>query len=270
MIAFFFLSNHIFDFGKIECSMIYVQFVVLGLVQGLCEFLPISSSGHLLLFSSLFGIEESLFVSVVLHFATLLSICVVMRKEIFSLIKKPFSKEMLFLVLSCVATFFVVVLIYDIAKNSYFESFLPFFFMLSGIILLCTDLFVSKKKNVGFGKREAFVMGICQGIAIFPALSRSGTTICAGLLAGGEKEKVAKHSFLMSIPIILASMVMEIFEISKTGPMNIPIFPLLISFIIAFFVGVFALKFMLRLTCKVKFRYFAYYLFLMSILCLVI
>ena len=250
--------------------MVFVEFIILGLVQGLCEFLPVSSSGHLLLFSSLFVIEESLFVSVVLHLATLLSICVVMHKEIFALIKKPFSKEMLNLILSSFATFFVVILIYDIAKSTYFESFLPFFFMLSAVILLCTDLFIAKRKNEGFGKKTSLIMWLCQGIAIFPGLSRSGTTICGGLFSGGEKEKVAKHSFLMSIPIILASMLMEILDIANVGKISVPLFPLLLSFFVAFIVGVFALKFMLRLTCKVKFRYFAYYLFFMSILCLVI
>ena len=250
--------------------MIFVQFVVLGVLQGLCEFLPISSSGHLLLFSSFFGIEESLFVSIVLHFATLLSICVVMRRELLDLLKRPFSKEMGKLVLSSIATAIVVVLIYDIAKQSYFEEFLPFFFMLSACILSVTDLFFSKKQSFGLSKKQSLVMGICQGLAIFPGLSRSASTICGGVIAGGEKEKVAKHSFLMSLPIILASLFMEILDVAKVGSLQVPILPLLTSFVVAFFVGIFALKFMLKLTCKVKFRYFAYYLFLMSILCLVI
>ena len=263
-------KNHISAVGAVICNMVFVQFVVLGILQGLCEFLPISSSGHLLLFSSIFGIEESLFVSIILHFATLLSICVVMRKELFDLIKKPFSKEMGNLVLSSVFTAGVVVLIYDIAKNSYFENFLPIFFMLSACILFCTDIFFSKKVGKGLSKKQAIIIGICQGLAIFSGLSRSGTTICGGLVSGGEKERVAKHSFLMSIPIILASLFMECLDIAKGEIVSVPIFPLITSFVVAFVVGIFALKFMLKLTCKVKFRYFAYYLAFMSILCLVV
>ena len=251
---------------------VVMQFVVLGLLQGLTEFLPVSSSGHLVLFSEYFGIEETLFVSIILHVATLLSICFVMRKELWQIIKNPFSKEMRNLVISSIATFFMVLLLYDFAKSSYLDNYVPFFFMLTASVLILTDIFAPQKTNGSneLNKTQSLIMGVAQGIAVFPGLSRSGATICAGVFSGANKERVAKHSFLMSIPIILASLVMEMVDLGEFGLLSVPILPLILGFVIAFLVGVLSLKFMIKLTCKVKFRYFAYYLIVLSIISLIL
>ncbi len=249
---------------------VFWQFAFLGLLQGLTEFLPVSSSGHLVFFSKIFGIQESLFVSILLHFATLLSVCVVMRKEILYLIKHPFSKEMMNLIISTIVSFFIVLLIYDFAKHSYIENYLSLFFMITACVLFITDIFISKKQNIGkLNKKSSLIMGIAQGFAVFPGISRSGATICAGLLAKGEKEEVAKHSFVMSLPIILASLVMEFVELGGGGALiSIPIFPMIFAFLLAFIVGVISLRLMIKLTCKVKFRYFAFYLVVLSVISL--
>jgi len=248
---------------------VFLQFAILGLLQALTEFLPVSSSGHLFLLSKYFNIEESLFISIILHIATLLSIFVVMRKELWTLIKHPFSKEMRNLVISSVATFLIVILFYDFVKSLSLENYVPFFFMLTACVLIVTDLFATKKaKTKELNKKQSLIMGIAQGIAVFPGLSRSGSTICAGVFAGANKEKVAKHSFLMSVPIILASLVMEIVELGKTGIASVPIHPLILGFLVAFIVGIFSLRFMIKVTCKVRFRYFAYYLIFISLILL--
>ena len=206
-------------------------------------------------------------VSILLHVATLLSVCVVMRKEILYLIKHPFSREMKNLIISTMISFFVVLLIYDFAKHSYIENYLPLFFMITACVLVITDLFVSKQKaSCELNKKSSLIMGIAQGLAVFPGISRSGATICAGLLSNGEKEEVAKHSFLMSLPIILASLVMEFVELGCGGEfISIPVLPMIFAFILAFIVGVVSLKFMIKITCKVKFRYLALYLIALSI-----
>ena len=248
--------------------MIFLHFIILGLVQGLTEFLPVSSSGHLFLIGKYFQIEESLFVSVVLHVATLLSICVVMRKELWTLLKNPFSKEVKNLVVSSVATFIIVILLYKVIKILDFYSYLPFFFMLTACLLFLTQIFSKKKGEQKINIKQSFVMGVAQGLAVFPGLSRSGATICAGVLSGAKKEEVAKHSFLMSIPIILASLVMELYELRGISLVSVPILPILTGFIVAFVVGFLSLKFMMRLACKLKFSCFSYYLIFISIISL--
>ena len=244
--------------------MVYLSFIVLGLLQGLTEFLPISSSGHLVLFSRIFGISETLFVSIILHAATLLSICVVMRKELWKLIKNPFSKQTLHLIISTIFTLIIALCLYGVAKQSYLDNFVSFGFMITACLLILTDVF-ARQKNKSLDKKQSAIMGIAQGLALFPGISRSGATICSGVLSGGNKEEVTKHSFLMSIPIILGSLLMEIIEF-KGSVVDVSFLPLLIGFIIAFVAGVLSLKFMLKLTNKIKFRYFAYYLILLSIL----
>lgn len=248
--------------------MQYLQFMFLGFLQGVTEFLPISSSGHLLLFSTLFGIDCPLFVSILLHFATLLSVCVMMRKELWQLVKKPFSKDMLRLIVSTLVSFVVVLLLYETAEASFVVSFLPFFFMITAVLLILTDIFAPTVTKPIDGK-VSVIMGLAQGLALFPGVSRSGSTICAGVLSGGEKEQVAKHSFLMSLPIILASLVKELFEFGKVGSLvQIQILPLLFGMAFAFVFGVFALKFMIKLTCKLRLKYFGFYLIALSVVSL--
>lgn len=240
-------------------------FIILGLLQGLTEFLPVSSSGHLVLFSSIFGINDSLFVSILLHIATLLSVLIVMRKDIWEIIKNPFSEQEKKLIISTLVTIVFVLILYKPAKSSFSENILPFSFMLTACVLLFSDLF-AKGCSQKLSTKQAIFMGIAQGIAIFPGISRSGSTICAGVLSGGDKNEVSKHSFLMSIPIILASMFVEILDIAKGAEViSVPVLPLIVSFLVAFISGTLALKFMLKYSTKMKYRYFAIYLFAISI-----
>jgi undecaprenyl-diphosphatase len=244
----------------------FISYLILGLLQGVTEFLPISSSGHLLIFSKYFGIEESLFVSIVLHFATLLSICVVMRKELWRLIKKPFSKQTLNLFLSTIITLMIALLLYNFAKQTYLDNFVSFGFMITAVILIITDIF-SKDRQKELNKKHSLIMGIAQGLALFPGISRSGSTICSGILSGANQNEVTNHSFLMSLPIIIASLFMELLEL-KSEIINIDILPLSLGFVVAFISGVVALKFMLKHTQKIKLRYFAYYLIVISLISL--
>ena len=185
--------------------------VILGIVQGLTEFLPISSSGHLVLLSEWFGISDSLFVSILLHLATFFSIVVVLRKEVFYFIRHPFSKETIRLAIATIPTCILALILMPLIDQSFEGIFLPFCFLISALLLMVTDLTTKRKSfplQSQLTNKNAFLMGIGQGLAIFPGISRSGTTICAGILSGAPKEECAKFSFLMSLPIILLSMAM--------------------------------------------------------------
>ena len=244
--------------------------VILGLVQGLTEFLPVSSSGHLVLLSKWFGISDSLFVSILLHLATFFSILVVLRKEVFYLIRHPFSKDTIRLAIATIPTCILALVLMPLIDQSFEGIFLPFCFLISALLLMVTDLTTKRKSfplQSQLTNKNAFLMGIGQGLAIFPGISRSGTTICVGLLAGSPKDECAKFSFLMSLPIILLSMAMEIYKIvAKSYVIKVNVIGMILSFILAFVVGIFAIKVMLRLTQKASFRYFAFYLIVISVL----
>ncbi len=247
--------------------------LILGIIQGLTEFLPVSSSGHLVLLSSLFGIEDSLFISILLHLATLLSIVVVLRKEVWQLVRHPFSDKTMLLVVATIPTCILVLILMPIVNLSFSGIFLPVCFFLSAVLLFITGRRASK--NVATeGKlsfKQVFIMGIAQGIAVFPGISRSGSTICAGLLCGGDKKEVAKFSFLMSIPIIILSMLMEIYKVVVKGEvLSVDALGAVVGFVAAFLVGVFAIKFMLKLTEKANFKWFSFYLLIISVLTLCI
>lgn len=243
---------------------IFLVLFFMGLVQGLTEFLPVSSSGHLVLLSNIFNVEESLFISILLHVATLLSICVVFYKDIYALLRHPFSKNTLMLVVATIPTCLIALVLMPFIKSSFGGSFLPVSFLITATILVITELFAKNTKE--FSYKTAIIMGIAQGFAVFPGISRSGSTICAGILSGGDKKECAKFSFLMSIPIILLSLIMEIYE-GISGGINIsyPISAIIISFIVAFLSGIFAIKFMMKLTEKGKLWWFSCYLLLLSL-----
>lgn len=241
---------------------------LLGLVQGLCEFLPVSSSGHLVLLSELFGVEDSLFVSIVLHVATLLAVLVVFRKDIWQMIRHPFSAESMNIVIATIPTCVIVLMLMPIVDASFGGSYLAFSFLISACLLLFSQNFAKKKAFQGtFTRKNALIMGIAQGLAVFPGISRSGTTICAGLLSGGDKKECAKFSFLMSVPIIILSMIMEIVKISLGGQ-TVAVSPIgmILSFLIAFLVGILSIKVMIKLTEKANFKWFSIYLFALAVI----
>ena len=244
----------------------FLALFFLGIIQGLTEFLPVSSSGHLVLFGNLFGIEESLFISILLHVATLLSIVVVFYKDIWQMIRHPFSKQTTMLVVATIPTCLIVLVLMPIIKQSFAGGLLPICFLISAILLLVSERLSKKKEKKEMTYKTAFIMGIAQGLAVFPGISRSGSTISAGLLSGGEKESVAKFSFLMSIPIIFLSLIMEIYEIAIGSlKLQIQVLPTILAFVSAFVVGIFAIKLMIKLTVKSSLKWFSLYLVIISI-----
>lgn len=236
--------------------------VFLGLLQGLAEFLPISSSGHLLLFETWFGIAEGgLWLTVCLHLATLLAVIVEYRRKLWQMLRHPWNLETAYLVLATVVTCGVVLVFHDGLKSLFTVRTLPYMFLICGAYLMLPGLLKIRKQP----KRpwvQAAVVGLAQGLAVVPGLSRSGLTITTGRLMGMETREATDFSFLLSIPIILGSLVYEIVQGGDTA--NLGVGNVLLACISAFVAGVVALRWMLKLTSKIDLRWFAWYLLILG------
>lgn len=251
--------------------MEYIKAIILGLVQGLCEFLPVSSSGHLAVFHRAFGLEEgSTFFTVMLHMGTLVAVFIVYRRQIFELLRKPFQKKTYLLVVSTLVTV-VIYLVFgkllDTEGNGYA---IGCSFIFTACILLITDfvvpkLYKSKAKSIKeMGYLSAMGVGAMQGIGILPGVSRSGATIAGARLFGLKKEAAAEFSFLMSIPAILGGLVVETFGLVDEGVGNIDWMSIVIGTVVAAISGYFAIRFMIKLITEKKFWGFAIYVFLLG------
>ena len=244
----------------------------LGIVQGLTEFLPVSSSGHLILFQHLFKLpSDMLLFNIILHIATLLAVVIVFRKTIFKLVRHPFNKINLYLIISTVITCILVVLFKDTIDKTFTHRILPFTFLVTAIILYSTTFINNDKPRKLYGEvtaTSAVAVGITQFIAVIPGISRSGTTIATMLAAGVKRERAAEYSFLMSIPIIIASFVYEI--ISLEGKPALDIAPTIVAFIAALVSGIIAIKFMLKIIQRVRLHWFSLYLVALALVCLII
>jgi undecaprenyl-diphosphatase len=240
--------------------------VFLGLIQGIAEFLPISSSGHLILAEHLFNIESTgLLFNIVLHIATLLAVCAVYYKKIWELIKKPFCKYNLMLLSATIITCAFVLFFKDLIDKTFTILFLPFAFITTAAVLLLPAV-IKPKQNTQITFISAVTMGFAQGLAVIPGFSRSGFTITAGQLSQTDKTNSADFSFLMSVPIIIASLLYEV--LSQNGTVSINIGTIIIAFISAFVSGFIAIKFMLSLIQKYDIRWFSLYLFVLGLLLL--
>ncbi len=242
--------------------------VILAIVQGLTEFLPVSSSGHLVLLNKFFGIENDfLLLSVILHVATLFSVLIVLKDEVKEIVKHPFGNLSKKLVLSTIPTVIIVLCFKSFFDSSFDGRYLPICFMLTAFLIVVSEFVSLKRKNKkdNISYWQGIVMGIAQGIAVLPGISRSGATICSGLLVGSDRKQVARFSFLMSIPIIIASLALEIYEyISLEQVLTLAWYELVIGFVVAFITGVFAVKFMLKVIEKHNLLWFAVYLIVIS------
>lgn len=244
--------------------------IFLGIVQGLTEFLPVSSSGHLVLFQRILGLNGNyILFDIILHLATLLSVIVVFRKAIWKILKNPLKGDGLLIIISAIPTFLLAFLLKDVAKDTFNGSFLGFAFLISAVLLLVSQLLYKKKIGFEMKPKNAVIMGIAQGLAIFPGISRSGATISAGLLSGVNKEEVATFSFLMSAPIILGSFVYELIFNDISG-VSFYFVPTLLGFIMAFITGIFAIKIMINAVKKLNLIWFSVYLVIAAALSFII
>ena len=260
------------------------QAIVLGFTQGLTEFLPVSSSGHLAFIMRVFGVSEGgLFFSIILHLGTLVAVCAIYFKDILALFKKPF-KTLGFLVVASIPAAIFGFLLEDLVDDKmlgskYLGIILAVFFTVTATVLFITEVFAKRRLNeLPLCWRSVIPMGLAQAVAILPGISRSGSTICAGSLAGGKSEEVAKFSFLMSIPVILGSFIISLAKGLYRGEIQADFsangatygWCIALGFIISAISGLFAIKVMLKVIQKANYKWFSLYLVILAIVCIIL
>jgi undecaprenyl-diphosphatase len=250
--------------------MTVFQAIFLGLVQGLTEFLPVSSSGHLVFFQSLFGLEEpQLAFDVMLHLGTLLAVVVYFRTDISQILLGTWAwlkgrregeeeaKLLLWIVVASVPTGLMGILFKD-----WFESLFSrpktvgLMLLVTGLLLWLTRIVKKNEKTAGkMGVIDALIIGIAQGVAIIPGISRSGATISSGLFRGLRRELAGKFSFLLSIPAIVGATLLEFREVDLSSGIGVTF----IGMAVSFFVGLFSLKLLMNIVKKGRLSHFSYY-----------
>lgn len=273
--------------------MTYPMSAILGFVQGVAEFLPISSSGHLTLFQHFFGLAEpdNLF-NVLLHFATLLAVCIYYFQDVVEMIVEffrgiaalfsrhpshenpPEARRLVLLVIVGTLPLFAVLLIKNkveaLGSNPYFVSCA---LLVTGCILFCSDRMAGGRKNARNATlKDVLLVGVAQGFATIPGLSRSGCTISAGMARGFDRKFAVRYSFLMSLPAVLGATILEVKDVLEMeGGLpegRLPIY--LMGMVIAGVVGYFSIGLVNLLASKGKFGAFAYYCWGAGLLSLVL
>ncbi len=253
--------------------------MILGVVQGATEFLPISSSGHLVILQTLFGAEPGLLFDVMLHVGTLAAIIIVFRKDLARLARAGADARSDRWMLSAIAAGCVPTALIGVAFSEQFERMFTSMtaagigLMATGLILMCTawrNKWLSddggrsyERINIG----QALLIGTAQGLAIIPGVSRSGATIAVALLLGVERELAARFSFLLAVPAILGALAFELKDYrSAASPGGAGAAAMLLGPLVAAVVGVFALKLLLEIVRKGRISLFAYYCWALGLL----
>ncbi len=257
-----------------------LEAIILGLIQGLTEFLPVSSSGHLAIGKALFGIETAdLSFEVVVHAATVLATIVVFWKDILALFRGLFKWQMnsetryiLLIFLSMIPVFIVGMFFKDSVESLFGSGLLVVgcALLVTALLLFLSETLTARRSGEGqkVSWKSALWMGLAQAVAVIPGLSRSGSTIAAGLLSGVSKQEVTRFSFLMVLIPILGEAFLDVvggdFAASSVGMLQ-----LVLGFIAAFVSGLFACRFMIAMVRKARLKWFALYCVLVGAACIV-
>lgn len=276
--------------------MDWIQALILGIVQGLTEYLPVSSSGHLTIGSTLFGMqsgEDILAFNIAVHVATVLSTCCILWKEIVWIFKDLFkfkwnegTKYAFNILISMIPIMIVGFLFKDVVEEFFDPNHSmdifgnPLFIvgccLMVTALLLAFSFFAKPRQRENVSPFHAFIIGIAQAIAVLPGLSRSGSTIATGLLLGNKKERLAQFSFLMVIPPILGEALLDAKKLlggevaADAAQSTIGTFPLIVGFLAAFVVGCLACKWMIDIVKKGKLIWFAIYCAVVSLLVIIL
>lgn len=248
-----------------------LQAAILGIVQGITEWLPISSSGHLAIIQNIWGVGVPVAFDVLLHFGTLIVILAVFWKDIINMLKalvkldfkSEYGKLLLFVIIGSLPTAIIALLFQDIFESFFFNlSAVAIALLITGTLLALSERWANKRDiNV----KDSLLIGIAQGLAFIPGLSRSGATISAGLLRGADKVKVARFSFLLAIPAIIGATALKISEFALETTL---IAPAIVGTAVAILFGYVSLKALLKIIVQKKFHYFSAYCFAIGILLL--
>ena len=263
--------------------MTFWMALVLGLVQGVAEFLPISSSGHLSLLQHFFGMEEpDALYNILLHFATLVAVCVVYWRDIADMIveffrgaaallgrgerreggKPPEGRRLVLLVILGTLPLFLVLPFDDLVEGMGANPmFVALMLLLTGCILFLSDHYAGGKKTVRTATvKDALLVGLAQGMATIPGLSRSGTTISAGMALGFDRNFAVRYSFLLSLPAVLGATLLKVVKVAASGEVDVKLLPMyLCGMVVAGVVGYFSISLVKLLADKGKFGKFAFY-----------
>lgn len=254
--------------------MNFIEAILFGLIQGITEFLPVSSSGHLTLFGRIFDIDEGVMMSfsTLLHMGTLISVFVVMRRELGEILRDIFGRKTWLLVIATIPAIIAAVLLGDWLDLLFAGGMLGYSFLATAVILLISLIWRRKGKPVSeIGYREALLGGLGQAVAIVPGISRSGTTITTLLLTGIEREKAIRFSFLMSIPAILGGFALDVYHLIKgegSAVLELGIGNIIVGVLVAGVSGWLVMEFMLRKLGRRGFLYCAIYVAIIGILVL--
>ena len=265
--------------------------IVLGVVQGVAEFLPISSSGHLSLLQHFFGMEEpDALYNILLHFATLIAVCVVYWRDIADMVLEffraiaalasgertqgnpPEARRMILLLILGTLPLFLVLPFDDFVEglgaNPVFVSVM---LIVTGFVLFLSDRYGGGRKNGRTATvKDVLLVGLAQGAATIPGLSRSGTTISAGMALGFDRNFAVRYSFLMSLPAVFGATLLKVVKVAKDGAFDTELLPMyLTGMVIAGVVGFFAISLVKLLASKGKFGSFAYYCWIVGIAALI-
>lgn len=257
-----------------------IQALLMGILQGLTEYLPVSSSGHLSIASELFGVdgESNMVFTIAVHVATVLSTLVILGGEIWKILKGMFSPMLPYgkgldrlnsdqrYVLNIVVSMIPIGIVGIFFKDKVEEIFGSGLLVVGCCLLLTAALlafsyYARPRERENISLRDAFIIGISQALAVLPGLSRSGTTIATGLMLGNKKSSMAQFSFLMVIPPILGEALLDVMKVVKGEDLGgeIGMWPLIVGFLAAFISGCIACKWMIGIVKKGKLVYFAYY-----------
>ena len=265
--------------------------IVLGMVQGVAEFLPISSSGHLSLLQHFFGMEElDTLYNILLHFATLIAVCVVYWRDVVDMIVEffrgiaslfsrqggrgnpPEGRRLVLLVILGTLPLFLILpfddMVEGLGANPVFVSAM---LLVTGCILFLSDRYGGGRKTVHTATvRDVLLVGVAQGAATIPGLSRSGTTISAGMALGFDRNFAVRYSFLMSLPAVFGATLLKVVKVAKSGVLDTNLLPMyLTGMVVAGVVGYFSIRLVKLLADKGKFGRFAYYCWIAGVIALI-
>ncbi|MCF8367708.1 MAG: undecaprenyl-diphosphate phosphatase [Bacteroidales bacterium] len=255
--------------------MNWIEALILGIVQGLTEFLPVSSSGHLEIGKVILGVnaEKSLIFTVVVHGATVLSTVVVFWKDIFVLFKGLFAfkwndetKYIVKIIISMIPVLFLGFTLADEIEMMFTGNMLLVGSMLLVTALLLTFSYYAKQREKSISYADSFIIGVAQAMAVIPGISRSGSTISTGLLLKNKKDGIAKFSFLMVLVPIIGANLKDLMDGKLSGESGISVMALTVGFIAAFISGLLACKWMVGVVKKGKLIYFAIYCSIIGIM----
>jgi undecaprenyl-diphosphatase len=253
--------------------------IILGIVQGLTEFLPVSSSGHLEIGKVILGadIDQSLLFTVVVHGATVLSTIVVFFQEILRILKEGFSTKLnesnlyVLKILISMLPVLAIGLFFEEEVEAFFSGDINFvgimLLVTAGLLFLTSFIRKEGRKKIPF--LDALVIGIAQALAVLPGISRSGATIATGLLLGNKREEVAKFSFLMVLLPIIGANILAISDIESSGPESYNVGALIAGFFAAFFSGLLACRWMINIVKRGKLYYFAIYCTIIGLIAII-